>query len=206
MLRSAPVSSAELAVAGGDQRLRYRLSGTWFDQDGIVIGSGYRRFGGRLNLDFNPASRFRSALRSQSRASATIGSRTTAATSASSPTRSARRRSTPVRLDRTASSRGPRRRAHLSRIPWRSATLNTVGARPPVCSETSRDALRITPSLQYHQPIRNRPGQPEGGRSSCRASSKHFAEGADAAVRQERLLQRQPLCDRQLPDLHATAR
>ena len=33
------------------------LSGTWYDQDGIVIGSGYRRIGGRFNLDFNPASR-----------------------------------------------------------------------------------------------------------------------------------------------------
>jgi TonB-linked SusC/RagA family outer membrane protein len=57
VLRTAPVSNAELAVSGGDQRLRYRLSGTWFDQDGIVIGSGYRRIGGRLNLDFNPLSR-----------------------------------------------------------------------------------------------------------------------------------------------------
>ena len=57
MLRSAPVSNAELAVSGGDERLRYRLSGTWFDQNGIVIHSGYRRVGGRLNLDFNPASR-----------------------------------------------------------------------------------------------------------------------------------------------------
>ena len=57
VLRSAPVSNAELSVSGGDERLRYRLSGTWFDQDGIVIDSGYRRLGGRLNLDFNPASR-----------------------------------------------------------------------------------------------------------------------------------------------------
>ena len=54
VLRSAPVSSSELAVSGGDQRFRYRLSGTWFDQEGVVIGSGYRRIGGRLNLDFNP--------------------------------------------------------------------------------------------------------------------------------------------------------
>jgi TonB-linked SusC/RagA family outer membrane protein len=57
VLRSAPVGNAELAVSGGDERLRYRVSGTWFDQDGIVRGSGYRRLGGRLNLDFNPASR-----------------------------------------------------------------------------------------------------------------------------------------------------
>ena len=57
VLRSAPVSNAELSVSGGDERLRYRLSGTWFDQNGIVIHSGYRRAGGRLNLDFNPVSR-----------------------------------------------------------------------------------------------------------------------------------------------------
>jgi TonB-linked SusC/RagA family outer membrane protein len=57
ILRSAPVSSAELAVSGGDDRLRYRVAGTWFDQVGIVTPSGYRRVGGRLNLDFNPARR-----------------------------------------------------------------------------------------------------------------------------------------------------
>jgi TonB-linked SusC/RagA family outer membrane protein len=57
VLRSAPVSNAELSVSGGDERLRYRLSGTWFDQNGIVIHSGYRRAGGRLNLDFDPNSR-----------------------------------------------------------------------------------------------------------------------------------------------------
>jgi TonB-linked SusC/RagA family outer membrane protein len=57
VLRSAPVSNAELSVSGGDERLRYRLSGTWFDQNGIVINSGYRRAGGRLNLDFNPNNR-----------------------------------------------------------------------------------------------------------------------------------------------------
>ena len=36
VLRSAPISSSELAVSGGDERLAYRLSGTWFDQEGIV--------------------------------------------------------------------------------------------------------------------------------------------------------------------------
>ncbi len=55
VLRSAPISSSELAVSGGDQRLAYRISGTWFDQDGIVRSSGYRRLGGRINLDFNPS-------------------------------------------------------------------------------------------------------------------------------------------------------
>ena len=54
VLRCAPVSNAELAVSGGDERLRYRVSGTWFDQNGIVRASGYRRVGGRVNLDFSP--------------------------------------------------------------------------------------------------------------------------------------------------------
>lgn len=53
VLRHAPVSNAELAVAGATDKLRYRVSGNWFDQTGIVIGSGYRRLGGRANLDFN---------------------------------------------------------------------------------------------------------------------------------------------------------
>jgi TonB-linked SusC/RagA family outer membrane protein len=57
VLRSAPIGNAELAVSGGDERLRYRIGGSWFDQDGIVIPSGYRRVGGRLNLDFNPNNR-----------------------------------------------------------------------------------------------------------------------------------------------------
>ncbi|HWB42896.1 MAG TPA: TonB-dependent receptor plug domain-containing protein, partial [Gemmatimonadales bacterium] len=57
VLRSAPVSSSELAVSGGSERLAYRISGTWFDQEGIVRASGYRRIGGRINLDFNPTGR-----------------------------------------------------------------------------------------------------------------------------------------------------
>lgn len=55
--RSAPISGVELAVAGGDDRIRYRVAGTWFDQKGIVIASGYRRMGARVNLDFQANSR-----------------------------------------------------------------------------------------------------------------------------------------------------
>ena len=54
VLRSAPVSSSELAVSGGNEKLAYRVSGNWFDQEGIVRSSGFRRVGGRINLDFNP--------------------------------------------------------------------------------------------------------------------------------------------------------
>lgn len=52
VFQRAPVSSAELAVSGGNDKIRYRVSGNWYDQDGVVITSGYRRIGGRANLDF----------------------------------------------------------------------------------------------------------------------------------------------------------
>lgn len=52
VFRRAPISSMELAVSGGNDKVRYRVSGNWFDQEGVVITSGYRRIGGRANLDF----------------------------------------------------------------------------------------------------------------------------------------------------------
>ncbi|WP_192821512.1 TonB-dependent receptor [Rufibacter sp. LB8] len=51
--RDAPISSYELSVSGGDAKTRYYISGNYFDQEGIVIGSRYQRYSGRLNLDHN---------------------------------------------------------------------------------------------------------------------------------------------------------
>jgi TonB-linked SusC/RagA family outer membrane protein len=52
VFRTAPISGAELAVSGGSEAVRYRVAGSWFDQKGIVLSSGYRRLGARANLDF----------------------------------------------------------------------------------------------------------------------------------------------------------
>ncbi len=57
VLRTAPVSSFELGLVGGDERIRYRVSGALFSQEGIVIGSAYQRASGRANLDFNTTDR-----------------------------------------------------------------------------------------------------------------------------------------------------
>ncbi|WP_185816889.1 SusC/RagA family TonB-linked outer membrane protein [Hymenobacter metallilatus] len=51
ILRTAPISNYELAVSGGTDRIRYRASGSYFDQQGIIIGSGFQRASGRLNMD-----------------------------------------------------------------------------------------------------------------------------------------------------------
>lgn len=52
VFRTAPVRDATLSIAGGTDRVNFFLSGSTFDQRGIVIGSGYRRHSGRVNVDF----------------------------------------------------------------------------------------------------------------------------------------------------------
>lgn len=54
IFRTAPVSDIQIGFSGGNDRTRYYLSASRFDQDGIVIGSGYNRTATRVNLDFNP--------------------------------------------------------------------------------------------------------------------------------------------------------
>jgi TonB-dependent starch-binding outer membrane protein SusC len=54
IFRSAPVQNLQLSVrgaAGSGNTTRYALSGGMYDQDGVVVGSGFRRFSGRLNLN-----------------------------------------------------------------------------------------------------------------------------------------------------------
>lgn len=57
IFRTAPVSNFNLAVSGGSDRVRYNVSGTYFDQQGVVLGSSYKRAAARVNLDFNASSR-----------------------------------------------------------------------------------------------------------------------------------------------------
>lgn len=51
VMRDAPVSNLNLSAQGGTDRVRYYLSGSLFDQKGILLSSGYQRYNGRLNLD-----------------------------------------------------------------------------------------------------------------------------------------------------------
>jgi TonB-linked SusC/RagA family outer membrane protein len=52
VFRGAPVADLQIASSGGSDRVQYYLSGSTFDQTGVVIGSRYRRQAGRVNLDF----------------------------------------------------------------------------------------------------------------------------------------------------------
>ncbi|MDX5422394.1 MAG: TonB-dependent receptor [Hymenobacteraceae bacterium] len=56
--RTAPIQNYELSLSGGDPKTRYYLSGSYFDQEGIVIGSRYQRYSTRLNLDHTASDKF----------------------------------------------------------------------------------------------------------------------------------------------------
>ncbi|MGH7626117.1 MAG: SusC/RagA family TonB-linked outer membrane protein, partial [Gemmatimonadaceae bacterium] len=57
IFRTAPVGNAHLSVSGGSDRLRYYLDGSYFGQQGIVLGSKYARANGRVNVDYNANAR-----------------------------------------------------------------------------------------------------------------------------------------------------
>lgn len=50
IFQDAPIQNYELSVRGGNDNVQYFLSGNYFDQDGIVVGSGFKRYAMRFNL------------------------------------------------------------------------------------------------------------------------------------------------------------
>ena len=59
IFRTAPVSNYSATVSGGDAKTKFLLSGTFFDQQGVIIASGFRRGSGRLNLEHSISDRVR---------------------------------------------------------------------------------------------------------------------------------------------------
>lgn len=51
LFRKAPQNNHNLTVSGGDARTQYLLSGSYFNQQGIALGSDFKRYSVRLNLD-----------------------------------------------------------------------------------------------------------------------------------------------------------
>jgi TonB-linked SusC/RagA family outer membrane protein len=51
IFRVAPMQSLQVSASGGNDNLRYSVSGSYLDQQGIVIGTDLRRYTGRVNLD-----------------------------------------------------------------------------------------------------------------------------------------------------------
>ncbi|MGK9121064.1 TonB-dependent receptor [Olivibacter jilunii] len=51
VFRNAPTQSHTVSVTGGSPSVRYYVSGNYLNQQGVVIQSGFKRYGGRINLD-----------------------------------------------------------------------------------------------------------------------------------------------------------
>lgn len=51
VFRVAPTMTMDVSTRGGNEKTKYFLSGTYYNQDGIVLGTAFQRYSGRLNLD-----------------------------------------------------------------------------------------------------------------------------------------------------------
>lgn len=51
IFRKAMVQNYQLAASGGSGDVKYYVSGNYFDQDGIIIGSNFKKYALRTNLD-----------------------------------------------------------------------------------------------------------------------------------------------------------
>ncbi len=54
----APITNIELSARGGNDKTRFFIGSNYFDQKGIVLESGYKRYGLRLNLDHKVSKNF----------------------------------------------------------------------------------------------------------------------------------------------------
>lgn len=53
VFRIAPTYSLQLSFRGGDNKSSYYVSGNYYNQDGIVLGSDFSRYGFRVNYDYS---------------------------------------------------------------------------------------------------------------------------------------------------------
>jgi len=58
VFRKAPTFDLGLSIRGGTQKSRYYISGNYFNQEGILIGSDFRRYNLMMNYDYRINERF----------------------------------------------------------------------------------------------------------------------------------------------------
>ncbi len=54
LFKNTPMAKHQLGMSGGNDKSTYYVSGEYLDQKGIALGSGFKRYGMRLNLDNKP--------------------------------------------------------------------------------------------------------------------------------------------------------
>jgi TonB-linked SusC/RagA family outer membrane protein len=59
IFQTAPVQSHQLSISGGDKKSQYLISGDYFNQDGIILNSFFKRYSFKANVNTNLSKRFR---------------------------------------------------------------------------------------------------------------------------------------------------
>lgn len=57
IFRQAPIQNHQLSINGGNDKTQLAMSANYFNQDGIIINSNFKRYSYRLNLDHNISNR-----------------------------------------------------------------------------------------------------------------------------------------------------
>lgn len=58
VLRRAPMANYELSANGGNEKTTFFVSGNYYTQEGVVLGTSYERLNGRLNVDHKVNEKF----------------------------------------------------------------------------------------------------------------------------------------------------
>src|SRR5207342_1364646 len=58
-LQKGAIQNHQILLYGGDDKSRYSISGNYFDQKGIVLGTDFRRYSERINYERNFAKNFK---------------------------------------------------------------------------------------------------------------------------------------------------
>ena len=59
IFRQAPIQSHQLSINGGNEKTQLALSANYFNQDGIIVNSNFKRYSYRLNVDHKVSNRFK---------------------------------------------------------------------------------------------------------------------------------------------------
>ncbi len=62
IFRKAPLFNYQLSAAGGDTKTKFYVSANYTGTEGTIIGSDYKRYGARVNLDHTVSSKFKISL------------------------------------------------------------------------------------------------------------------------------------------------
>jgi TonB-linked SusC/RagA family outer membrane protein len=79
--RQSGVQNHELLFSGGDEKSRYAVAGNYFDQDGIVLNTNFKRYSVRINYDRDISTKFKIGVNTTTSYSTTQGAAANTGTS-----------------------------------------------------------------------------------------------------------------------------